>query len=66
MEEHKRLTEVGLSDNALLLLIKTIPFELYVQDMNRKKHTVEIPSVEPEIIRNYAVMCILLSSSYLF
>ena len=56
LEEHKGLTEVGLSDNAQLLLIVTTPFELYVQDMNGKKHAVEIPSVEPEVIRNYTVV----------
>ena len=49
LEDHSKLTDVGICNNTQMLLIVTTPFELYVQDMNGRQHTIIVPSSEPEV-----------------
>ena len=63
LENHSKLTEVGICNNAQLLLIVTTPFELYVQDMNGRQHTIIVPSSEPEVASDFSVYTQMLCES---
>ncbi len=49
LEESKTIAEAGLCNNSIILLIVMTPFELYIQDMNGRQHTIIVPSSVPEV-----------------
>ncbi len=49
LDDNKTLVEAGLSDNSTISLIVMSPFELYIQDMNGRQHTIIVPSSVPEV-----------------
>ncbi len=49
LEDNKTIVDANLCNNSSVLLIVMSPFELYIQDMNGRQHTVIVPSSEPEV-----------------
>ncbi len=49
LEDNKTIVEADLCNNSSVLLIVMTPFELYIQDMNGRQHTITVPSSEPEV-----------------
>ncbi len=49
LEDNKTIVEADLCNNSSVSLIVMTPFELYIQDMNGRQHTIVIPSSKPEV-----------------
>ena len=59
LQDDAKLIDCGVQNGSTISLIMLPPFELYIQGIDQRMHTVVVPSSEPEVIipRKLSALC---------